>query len=123
MVDQSIDTPAGRIAAATSERGAMVCSDLSTPALPALPAAPPLPVPVAVPAVPTLSARADACASAGLDGASANAGIDSTAAHAQAGLEADSPVSHDEVEATVDETAGSAKGFLTGLIDTLFGWM
>ncbi|HJQ93024.1 MAG TPA: hypothetical protein VJ874_01930, partial [Candidatus Thermoplasmatota archaeon] len=80
-------------------------------------------VPLAVPAVPIPSANAAACASAGLDGASAHADIDSTVADASTGIEAKSPVSQDEVEALADETTGTAKGFLQGVLDTLFGWM
>lgn len=122
-VDQSIDTAAGRIDASAGAHGANVCSDLATPALPALPAVPALPVPVQVPAVPNISAQADTCASAGLDGVSAQAGIDSPLGRAGAGIEAKSPVSQDDVEAMADETTGEAKGFLEGLLDTLFGWM
>ncbi|MHB1261779.1 MAG: hypothetical protein ACYC2H_08690 [Thermoplasmatota archaeon] len=120
-VNQSIDTPAGRIDASAGEYGARFCSDLATPALPSLPATPALPVPV--PALPSTSAKADVCASAGLDGASAQAGVVTAVGQAGAAVDAQSPISHDEVEALADETTGNAKGLLQGLIDTLFGWM
>lgn len=123
VVHQGIDTAAGRIEASAGEQGARICSDLATPALPSLPAAPALPVPVAVPTLPTLAAKADACAAAGLDGASAQAGVGTALGHATAGIEAESPVSQDDVEAVADETAHDAKGLVQSLIDTLFGWM
>lgn len=129
-VDQRIDTPAGGIDASASEQGAALCSDLSTPTLPAVqfPAVPSLPVPVAVPAVPALptssvSAAAGSCVSAGLDGASINADINAAGAQAGTGIAAESPISQQELEATVDETTGEAHGFFEGIIETLFGWM
>jgi hypothetical protein len=130
-VDQRIETPAGSIDAHASDQGAAFCSDVYTPtlpAVPALPAVPSLPVPVAVPAIPAPStssiyAAADSCASAGLDGASITADVEAAGAHAGTGIAAESPVSQKQVEATVDETTGQAKGFFEGLLDTLFGWM
>lgn len=124
-VEQRIDTPVGRIDAAASEGGVASCADLATPALPAPPSLPALPVPVAVPAVPAIptSAAANLCYGAGLDGAYADADLDAAGARVATGIEAKSPVSEDELDATVDETAGQAKGFLEGILDTLFGWM
>lgn len=125
-VDQHIDTPVGAIDAAASEQGVASCADLYTPAVPSLPALPALPVPVAVPAVPAipdLSAAANACYGAGLDGAYADAGVDAAGTRIGTGIEAQSPVSEEQIDSTVDETTNEAKGFLDGLLDTLFGWM
>lgn len=122
-IEQGIDTAAGRVDASAGAHGANACYDLATPALPALPAVPTLPVPVQVPAVPNVSAQADSCVSAGLDGVSYNSGIDTPLGRHEAGIDADAPISQDEVEAMADETTGEAKGFLDSLIDTLFGWM
>jgi hypothetical protein len=142
-VDQQIDTPAGSVDLSAGEQGADACVDLATPNLP-IPAAPsvpalpslPLPVPVAVPAVPAVpalpstSAGAATCASAGLDGVSAN--VDSNAAGIQTGtgIEASSPISEEPIASTVGEaqsavgsTADESKGFFDGLFETLFGWM
>lgn len=121
-VDQRIDTAAGRIEASASGHGAKACSDLATPSLPSLPHVP-LPVPVAIPALPTTAAKADACASAGFDGASAQAGVVTAGGHLGTAAEAKSPISPPEVEAVADGATGDAKGLLQGLIDTLFGWM
>lgn len=136
--DQHVDTPLGSIDASASEQGANTCYDLGTPALPALPAAPalpalPVPVPVAVPAVPAIptpSAASNACVSAGLDGASADIGADAAGIHAGTGIQADSPVSMDQVESTVYDaksqagsTAGEATSFLDDLTEMLFGWL
>lgn len=123
---QQIDTPVGSIDASASEQGVASCADLYTPAAPALPSVPSLPVPVPVPAVPALpstSAAANACYGAGLDGAYANADLDAAGSHVGTGIEAQSPMSQEELESTVDETTGEAKGFLEGIIDTLFGWI
>ena len=125
--DQHIDTPAGSIDASASEQGADLCADLYNPALPAVPALPvpslPVPVPMpALPAVPTVSAGADACASAGLDGVYADVGADAQGTHVGTGIEAQSPVSQQQIESTASETTSEAKGFFEGLIDSLFGW-
>jgi hypothetical protein len=124
-VQQSVATPAGSIDASAGEQGASFCSDLYTPSLPPLPAVPALPLPmqVPIPAVPTTAANANLCASAGLDGASADAGIDSAVAHAHTGVDAQSPVSVGEVEGLAGETAGHATGFFESLYNALFGWM
>ncbi|MHB1260597.1 MAG: hypothetical protein ACYC2H_02650 [Thermoplasmatota archaeon] len=125
-IEQQIDTPVGRIDAAASEQGIASCANLSTPAVPALPVLPALPVPVAVPSVPALptpSAAAQACYGAGLDGAYADANVDAAGNHVATGIEAHSPVSEEQLDSTVDETAGQATGFLEGILDTLFGWI
>ena len=129
-IDQQVDTPAGSIDASASENGASACADLYTPALPAVPAlpsVPSLPVPVAVPAVPALpaapSAGANYCTSAGLDGVYADVGADAAGTHIGTGLEAESPVSQEQIESTASETADEAHGFFDGILDTLFGWI
>lgn len=124
--DERIDTPVGYVEAAASEQGASTCYDLATPALPALPAVPALPalpVPVpAVPAIPTPSAASASCVSAGLDGASADLGIDAAGSHVSTGIQADSPVSAEEIDATASQTTSEATGFFEGLMDKVLGW-
>lgn len=122
--EQQVDTPVGTIDASASEQGVASCSNLHSPAVPALPSVPSLPAPVpAIPAVPTLSAAANACYGAGLDGVYADAGLDAAGSHVSYGIDAQSPVTQEQLESTVDETSGEAQGFLAGLIDTLFGWI
>jgi hypothetical protein len=141
--EQRIDTPAGYADVSAGEHGADACIDLATPSLP-IPAAPslpalpslplPLPVPVpavpAVPAIPSPSAGAETCVAAGLDGASASVAADANGVHAGTGIEASSPVSEEQLAATVGEaqsaagsTASESKGFFDQVYETLFGWM
>lgn len=144
-IDQRVDTPAGSIDAAASGQGASACIDLGTPALPPLPAVPALPslpslptlpVPVAIPALPSVpavpapSAQAKACASAGLDGASASLDADAAGSRVGTGIDAQTPVPVSAVEGIAaeaqglaSETSGESVGFFEGLMDTLFGWI
>ena len=122
-----VDTPAGYADVSASEQGADVCYDLATPALPAAPSLPslPVPLPVSVPAIDTSAAYAGSksCVSAGLDGASADIGVDAAGSHVGTGLSAESPVSQAQIDQAVAETQGEAQGFLDHVIDTLFGWI
>ena len=104
---ERIDTPVSSHEVILGGSGADACNSVYTPALPALPV-PPLPVPVPVPSP---SAAADSCIHAGTDGVSASASADAAGSHAEAAAGADAP-----------DTEG-AQGFLSGLIDALFGWM
>lgn len=134
-IDQQVDTPAGGATVAAGESGAATCVDLGTPALPplpAVPALPPLPVAVplpglpAVPALPTPSAAADACVTAGPQGASADVGIDAAGTHVGTGIDAESPVPAGTVEAAeaaATDASHEAGSFLDDLIETLFGWI
>lgn len=134
---QRVETPAGSADVAAGEQGADLCYGVATPALPSLPAPPalpavpavpalPVPVPVpAIPAVPTSMAygASASCVHAGLDGASADVGLDAAGQHVGAGIEASSPVSPGEIDATASETADEAHGFFASLVDKLFGWI
>ena len=123
--EHHVATAIGTIDASASQKGASGCADLRTPAVPSLPSIPALPVPVAVPAVPTeaADARADACATAGLDGVSVDGGFEAAGSQMRTGIEASSPVSQDEVHTLAGETTEQAEGFFEGLFDRLFGWM
>jgi len=123
-IDQSVATPAGGIHAAVGDDGASACTDLATPALPPLPALPalPIPVPLAVPALPSLSASSNACATAGLDGVSADGSLDAAGSHAQTGIAAAPPVSQEDLHQVTTE-ATHATGFFAGLAQALFGWL
>lgn len=130
---QGIETPIGSADVGAGEQGADACYDVATPALPPLPATPalpalPVPVPVAVPAVPALPTAmahgaSSSCIHAGLDGASADVGLGAAGQHVGTGLDAGSPVSAEEIDATATGAAGEAQGFFASLVDTLFGWI
>lgn len=120
-IDQKVETPAGNISAAADQDGADACIDAyspALPALPALPAVPALPVPVAVPSVPNVSAAADTCAKASLDGVSIDAGADAMGVKAGTGADLDTSEQHEQVK----QTAGGVKGFFTGLADKITSW-
>jgi hypothetical protein len=87
------------------------------------PPPPPPPLPVAAPSVPDLSAGANVCTHAGLDGASASIDGDAAGSHIGAGAQANAPVDAGQVVGDAQSTAGEAKGFFDTLVDTLFGWI
>lgn len=109
-IDQHVATPAGSLSAAADERGANACIDAYAPKLPAVPV-PALPLPVAVPAVPDVSAAADTCAKASLDGVAIDANADAMGVKAGTGADLDTSEQHE----TVKKTAGGAMGFIQGL--------
>lgn len=121
---QHIDTPVSSTDLSAGDDGVDACNKVYTPALPPLPALPtpplPVPLPVSAPSVPDLSAAANACTHAGLDGASASVDGDAAGSHIGAGAQADAPVG--EVASQAQSAAGEAQGFFDSLVDTILGW-